>query len=531
VIPDRVTAELLAHPSIDPRTPVARRADRIHHRETAPFEVSTDRAGALRAIRDDLGFDTASLYVPTAAGWELLERQGPVRSWHTVLDPAALEGTPDAAEYPDARTIPGIGPRLVRLGCASVASLPLPDAARLILDAASAVPLGGWIERATPYIELIGLLHGPMWSGAGALRDQAEGAVLSATFAACRGVLARSGAGVEHLLDEVRDAIGADELVLLADRSSEVEVFASGSAERPRRLPRHLVDDMGGAGGPASDPEALGQLAIVLGMTSRVLAAGAGRPGDGTEIVVAGWTDDPGLSPVSMAVVAQAVSTAGAAVRWREHAVGTVVDRERTRLAYALHDGLTQTVAGAVLELEALHKRVARDPAEALETLERSKREVRRALAELRAMLFDLSRHDDEDEAPEPLRAYVEDVVQRWKLPARISVEGDLARVPGRTLSVAYVVVREALANAAKHAAASHVNVRIAVTERDLAVVIGDGGNGFTPRDEQAARAAHHIGLEMLRRRVRDVGGRLRIESRPGLGTRVTAHLPIVVSP
>src|SRR6266567_3377679 len=48
---------------------------------------------ALGDLRDDLGFETASLFVRGAAGWELLSRRGPVRAWHTVLDPSALEGT------------------------------------------------------------------------------------------------------------------------------------------------------------------------------------------------------------------------------------------------------------------------------------------------------------------------------------------------------------------------------------------------------------------------------------------------------
>jgi signal transduction histidine kinase len=523
---DRASARLVPGRSTDHPSRVRRRVVAV----PTAFEPGTDRASALRAIRDDLGFETARLFVPTPAGWELLEREGPVQSWHAVLDPAALEGTPDAAEYADARTIPGMGPRLARLGCASVASLPFPGGARLILDAATPAPLGGWIERATPYIELIGLLHGPLWSGAGALRDQAEREALGAVFAACRAVLGRTGSDIELLLDEVRDAVGAAELVLLAERGTELQVFATGPSDRPRRIPRYSLSELDGATGPASDPDALAHLAIVLGMTSRSLAAAPGRPDDG-ELVVAGWNDVPRLSPVSMSVVAQAVCTARAALRWREQTVGTVLDRERTRLAYALHDGLTQTVAGAVLELEALHKRVERDPEEALETLDRSKREIRRALAGLRSMLFDLSRHDEDEKLVGPLRAYAEDVVQRWKLPATISVEGDLARVPPRVLSVAYVVVREALANAAKHAAASHVSVRILATERDLSVVVGDGGNGFTTRDEQAARAAHHIGLEMLRRRVREVGGRLRIESRPGFGTKVTAHLPLEEGP
>jgi signal transduction histidine kinase len=142
-------------------------------------------------------------------------------------------------------------------------------------------------------------------------------------------------------------------------------------------------------------------------------------------------------------------------------------------------------------------------------------------------MLFDLTPPEEEPEAQEPLTRYVQDVVKRWRLPARVAVEGDLNGVPGRVLSVAYVVIREALANAAKHADGRGVTVTLSAGDRDLMVVVGDGGRGFTEADELAAREAHHVGLDLLRRRVGEVGGQLRIESRPGKGTRVIARLPM----
>jgi len=106
-------------------------------------------------------------------------------------------------------------------------------------------------------------------------------------------------------------------------------------------------------------------------------------------------------------------------------------------------------------------------------------------------------------------------------------VEGDLTGIPARVLSVAYVVIREALANAAKHAAGQGVTVTLAAGNNDLMVIVGDGGRGFSREDETAAREAHHVGLDLLRRRVGEVGGHLRIESRPGKGTRVIARLPM----
>jgi signal transduction histidine kinase len=485
-------------------------------------------ADALAGLRDDLGFETASVFVPGSNGWQLLDREGPTRPWHAVLDPAILEGTPIAAEYADSRTVPGFGARLARLGCASLASLPLPEGGRVLLDSGKPCRAGGWIERARPYLSLVATLSGPSWPASGALRSHEEVATLDRLFAACQAIVAARGATAEQLVEHARQALRSDEIFLVSEKGADLEVLSS-PAIWPKRLPRDIASKLDPELEPSLSEDALRRLAVALGVSSRAFVGAFGRAHEGVEILLAGWTEGPALSPISMAVAARAVSIAKTALQVRHQAVSSILDRERVRMAYALHDGLTQTVAGAVLELEALRKRIERNPADAVSVLETSKTEIRKALAELRGILFDLSPPTDTDDRQpdEPLTRYVEDVVRRWKLPARVAVEGDLGLVPPRILSVAYVVIREALTNAAKHASGTNVTVRLTANEGELAVMVGDGGRGFSRDEEAAARLDHHLGLDMLRRRVGEVGGKLRIESRHGRGTRVIATIPI----
>jgi signal transduction histidine kinase len=482
----------------------------------------------LEAIRDDLGFDTASLFIRTGDGWELLERRGPQCIWHVILDPGLLEGSSDTAGYPDVRVLPGIGGRLAAMGCISVGSIGLPEGGRLLLDACHPVA-DGWISRIGPYVELLALMAGPAWPvGGGSMRGHDEVAVLRRVFSACHEALARPAATTEDLLALVRRALRADEAYLLAGRGADWAVVADPAQSWLRPGPLHAVLTEPAQADRDLDPATLRRLALELSISSRAVAGAFGREDGDTEILVAGWAEGPALSLASMTVAAGALSTARAALETRARTVSALVDKERTRIAFALHDGLTQTVTGAVLELEALRKAIERDPAEAIQTIDHAKTEIRRALAELRGILFDLSHAEPQELPPaEPLTRYVEDVVRRWRLPARVAVQGDLGSVPPRILSVAYVVVREALANAAKHAASRNVTVRLAVTARQLLVTVGDGGPGFTPKDQNTAREAHHMGLDLLRRRVHEAGGQLRVESTPGRGTRVVARLPI----
>jgi signal transduction histidine kinase len=402
----------------------------------------------------------------------------------------------------------------------------VPEGGRLVLDSAEPCRTGGWIERARPYLELVSALAGPEWGRHGSLQSEHEVAALDRLFGACQDILSRSVATVDDLLDAARRAMGADELFSITGHAPTHRIVSSPSGRRG--IPPHdLAIDVDASRGEGLGEEDVRRLAVSLGASSRGMVGAVGRGGEQQEILLAGWAEGPPLSSVSMAVAARAFSTARAALQARRHAVSTMFDRERARMAYALHDGLTQTVTGAVLQLDALAKRIESDPAGALAILDASKTEIRRALAELRGMLFDLSSVGTDESREEPLTRYVEDVVKRWRLPARVAVEGDLSEIPSRVLSVAYVVIREALANAAKHAAGQGVTVTLAAEMGDLVVVVGDGGRGFSREDEAAAKEAHHVGLDLLRRRVGEVGGQLRIESRPGKGTRVIARLPM----
>jgi signal transduction histidine kinase len=200
------------------------------------------------------------------------------------------------------------------------------------------------------------------------------------------------------------------------------------------------------------------------------------------------------------------------------------VQRERTRLAYAIHDGLTQVVTASVLELEWQARRAELEPVHAIDALAVAASELRKALGEIRDLLSSLSPHGDD--RWQPLDELMRRVTERWKLPATWSVDGDLSAVPRSVLDVATSVIRESVANAAKHSASREVAVQVEATSTGVEVRVEDGGRGFRPGGTGLHQG--HLGLEMMRRRVAEVNGTLDIESSPGRGTRVVARLPFI---
>jgi signal transduction histidine kinase len=191
-------------------------------------------------------------------------------------------------------------------------------------------------------------------------------------------------------------------------------------------------------------------------------------------------------------------------------------DGSREQLAYAIHDGLTQVITASVLKLEALAHRAEIRPEEATDALHAAVAELRLALDEVRVVLASLT--PEQPTSATPIEDLLRSVLDRWQLPATWSVEGDLAET-------ASSVIREGVANAAKHADAGEVAVRVQASGRSVEVSVEDHGSGFETSDRDQVEG--HLGLDMLRRRVADAHGTLDVRSAPGKGTRVVARLPV----
>ena len=483
--------------------------------------------GVLAALARDTGFETATLFAPDGAGWDLVGRSGPIRPWHSVLDPATLGPPGDGVRYAVASEVPGVGPRLWALGCASLAVLPVDGGGRIVLDASTPHAGVEWMERALPHLAMIAAL-GVEPPTAAAERAERELALVERCADATRRILEDPDTSSSDLLRAIRVALEADEIFHLVERSGDVEVVSEAGNGWPRRIPREIRDTLRSLPvyGPIDEATAR-QLGLVLGAVSPDLTAAFSRESRPQEALVAGWRHGPGLSHAAMRAVAQLAGGARAVIESRRSAVDTMMHRERTRWADEIHDGLTQAVTTAVLELEAMERMIREDPRAAIEALALSKSEIRKSLSDLRTLLFDLQRDSSGDSrTEEPLTKYVNDVVKRWRLPARVSVTGDLRTVPKPLLGAAYVVIREGLANAAKHAGASTVSVWVNAVPEELTVEVADSGRGFSSVAQDDGPGTH-FGLGMMQRRVAEVGGTLDVQSAPGKGTKVVARLPV----
>jgi signal transduction histidine kinase len=187
---------------------------------------------------------------------------------------------------------------------------------------------------------------------------------------------------------------------------------------------------------------------------------------------------------------------------------------ERQRLERDLHDGAQQRLIALSLELSLLEQRLSGDP-ESCARLDQARGEIGRSLEELRDVARGihpavLSGHG--------LEVALESMVVRAPLPVRLRV--DLAgRLRESHEVAAYYVVSESLANIGKHAQASSATVEVAQSHGQVVVEVIDNGVG-------GADTEGGTGLRGLADRVEALGGRLRVWTPIGGGTRVRAEIP-----
>ncbi len=198
---------------------------------------------------------------------------------------------------------------------------------------------------------------------------------------------------------------------------------------------------------------------------------------------------------------------------------------ERDRIGMDLHDGIIQSVYGVGLSLEnALHT-MDEDSDLAKLRVKESINGLNQAIRDIRAYILDLRpRQLGDDGLMNGLRRLVSEY--RANTFSEVILKGPetgLENLAQANAVALFHICQEALANAAKHAAAERVDVNVWLTSERVVMEVRDTGKGFAV--EKMATTIGH-GLSNMQTRARAVGGDVDISSAPGEGTTVFAWVP-----
>lgn len=207
------------------------------------------------------------------------------------------------------------------------------------------------------------------------------------------------------------------------------------------------------------------------------------------------------------------------------------VAQERVRIARELHDVVAHHMSAIVVQAALAQDRLEPDPAAAKRALGQIEDVSRSALREMRQILGVLRQADDDRGAlaPAPSLGNLNELYAHARdggLTVDASLEGGRTPLPPAVELTAYRIVQEAITNAMRHAAGTHVAVHLEQTPHALNIeVVDDGTAAGKPAAKRADGAGH--GLIGMRERVSLLQGTFDAGPRPGGGFRVAATLPL----
>ena len=198
---------------------------------------------------------------------------------------------------------------------------------------------------------------------------------------------------------------------------------------------------------------------------------------------------------------------------------------ERDRIGMELHDGVIQSIYAVGMKIDILRSNLGvsgKDEPQFQMILE----DLNHIIDDIRAYIRNLATARDEQVA---LKSHIENLAVHFRdfsgVKVIINVAENLPAFSDFQRHNLLQVIREGLANVARHANASEVNIRVRGGARDVIVEIVDNGQGFDVQNISEV-SSEHLGLRKMNRRVHRLSGTLDIDSSPDAGTTLTIRVP-----
>ncbi len=201
-----------------------------------------------------------------------------------------------------------------------------------------------------------------------------------------------------------------------------------------------------------------------------------------------------------------------------------IEEAERLRLSRELHDQVGQKLTALNMNLEFLIKQLSQEATEStVSRLDDSKTLVKEVMKLVRHIMTDLRpRILDDYGLKATLHWYCDQFSKRFNIPVVIKGDELEPRLPLDVETNLFRIVQESLTNIVKHAHARKVAITLKEQGGKINISITDNGIGFDPSITLQPGETRGLGLIGMKERAESINGRLRVDSSPGKGTRIT---------
>ncbi|GMK40482.1 sensor histidine kinase YxjM [Paenibacillus sp. CCS19] len=193
---------------------------------------------------------------------------------------------------------------------------------------------------------------------------------------------------------------------------------------------------------------------------------------------------------------------------------------ERTRIARDIHDAVGHSLTSLIVQMQALRYMIAKDPAQAEQSLSGMLEVARQGLQDIRTSVHSLA-DDRSVSGLAPLRALLVRMEATTGITYHFHTEGLEEEIAAADATLLFSIMQEAVTNMVRHAKATHVDVHIGQEAEHIALHIRDNGQALAGEDVQEG-----FGLKMMRARLEEGGGCLTVGAVEPHGFEIIALLP-----
>lgn len=199
-------------------------------------------------------------------------------------------------------------------------------------------------------------------------------------------------------------------------------------------------------------------------------------------------------------------------------------DEEQRRIAEGLHDGVAQLLVAGTFKLAAL--RDSPDGRRCGPRLAEIEGLLNDSLTQIRTLAFELSAATlSRLGLGKALEELTVSMRSRHGVNFNLVIAGHERRLDGRAATILFKATRELMFNVIKHAGVMEASVTISWTSRGVRITVRDHGTGFRVSATRGHGSPRSLGLLSIEERMRSIGGRSAIKSKPGAGTQASLFL------
>ncbi|MET3695883.1 hypothetical protein SAMN05877753_102587 [Bacillus oleivorans] len=201
---------------------------------------------------------------------------------------------------------------------------------------------------------------------------------------------------------------------------------------------------------------------------------------------------------------------------------------ERNRIARDIHDGIAQTLAGALMKLETAQRKWEKSPDESIYLVKDSMEKLRGSLKQVRQSIYALRPNPTERVGLHTaIQQKIKIFEQETDIAFSFEQRGKIETLSSMVEKIMFETFQESVQNIIKHAQAAKVDILLSYQKESIILKVKDDGIGFSLLEAMLkAQQEPHFGILHMNDAAEKIGSSLQIDSKPGKGTEIIMIVP-----